>query len=105
MDNIKITVLDLTGCKYIEELHQRLMETFHFPDWYGKNWSAFWDLINDLPEEYTDVVIMGFTKLPADLQQSGKKMLEIMQRNKEYYDEYLKKHPDYGYQFNYRIID
>ena len=105
MDNIKKTVLDLTGCKYIDELHQRIMEAFHFPDWYGKNWSAFWDLINDLPEEYTDVEILGLTRLPVDLQPSGKKMLEIMQRNKEYYDEYIKKHPDFGYRFNYRIIN
>lgn len=105
MDNIKITVLDLTGCKYIEELHQRIMETFHFPDWYGRNWDAFWDLINDLPEEYTNVEIKGLTSLPEDLRSSGKMMIKIMQENKEEHNEYLKKHPDYGYQFNYRIID
>ena len=30
-------VLDFTGCKYITEVHWRIRDTFHFPDFYGEN--------------------------------------------------------------------
>ena len=40
----KIITLDLTGCKYLGELHQRIRIAFDFPEWYGENRDAFWDL-------------------------------------------------------------
>lgn len=42
---MKTIVLDLTGCKYINEIHEKIRIAFDFPAWYGKNWSAFWDLL------------------------------------------------------------
>lgn len=31
--NRKTTIiLDLTGCKYIDEIHQRIKNAFHFPE-------------------------------------------------------------------------
>lgn len=42
---MKIITLDLTGCKYLREIHERIRAAFDFPEWYGKNWSAFWDLM------------------------------------------------------------
>ena len=42
---MKIIELDLTGCKYLAEIHERIRVAFDFPEWYGKNWSAFWDLL------------------------------------------------------------
>ncbi len=41
----KVVTLDLTGCKNWLELHERIRIAFDFPDFYGKNWDAFWDLI------------------------------------------------------------
>ena len=41
MEGKKIVTLDLTGCKYLGEIHQRIKESFHFPEFYGENWSAF----------------------------------------------------------------
>ena len=40
-----IIELDLTGCKYLSEIHERIRVAFDFPEWYGRNWSAFWDLL------------------------------------------------------------
>ena len=37
-------VLDFTGCRYLGVVHQILKEKFGFPDYYGENWSALWDL-------------------------------------------------------------
>ena len=104
MDMPKKVVLDLNGCKYLDELHKRLSITFDFPAWYGENWSAFWDLLRE-PDDYTIVEIKGFTKLPKDLKTSGEKMIEIMQRNKEEQEEFMKKHPQFDYRFEYKIID
>ena len=42
---MKIIELDLTGCKYPGELHERIRDAFHFPEEYGANWSAFWDFL------------------------------------------------------------
>lgn len=40
----KQIVLDFTGCKYITEVHWRIRDTFHFPDFYGENLDALWDM-------------------------------------------------------------
>ena len=42
---MKTIELDLTGCKYLGEIHERIRKAFNFPEWYGANWDAFWDLL------------------------------------------------------------
>ena len=46
MKEIKKATIDLTDCKHIMDLHERIKVSLSFPDWYGKNWDAFWDMIN-----------------------------------------------------------
>lgn len=41
MEQEKIITLDLTGCKYLGELHQRIKEAFDFPDFTGKTGMHF----------------------------------------------------------------
>lgn len=45
MNEKKTIILDLTDCKYLGELHERIRMAFDFPEWYGANWDAFWDLL------------------------------------------------------------
>ena len=45
MEEKKTITLDLTGCKYLGELHERIRIAFNFPEWYGANWDAFWGII------------------------------------------------------------
>ncbi len=42
---MKIIELNLSGCEYLDEIHERICTSFNFPKWYGKNWDAFWDLL------------------------------------------------------------
>lgn len=72
--NSEITLtLDLTGCKYLGELHQRIKDSFDFPDYYGCNWDAFYDL---LCTENTagHVRICGEKTMPKELQKELEKM-------------------------------
>ena len=34
---MKTIELDLTGCKYLSEIHERIRIAFDFPEWYGAN--------------------------------------------------------------------
>ncbi len=79
---MKIIELDLTGCKYLSELHERIRIAFDFPEWYGQNWSAFWDFL--WSECDADrVIVKGENTLSADFNAQLSKMHEILERNKQ----------------------
>lgn len=42
---MKTIEVDLTGCKYLSEIHEKIRIAFAFRDWYRANWDAFWDLL------------------------------------------------------------
>ena len=92
-DYEKVILLDLTGCKYLGELHQRIKKAFDFPDWYGENWDAFWDLLRE-PVDKTYVEVRGINSLPKELKSSGAMILSLLQDNK-----------DWQYDFDYTVID
>lgn len=83
MDNKKTIILDLNGCKYLGEIHQRIKETFGFPDFYGQNWSAFWDLLWSNCDA-NKVVVRGLDSLSDDLIIAKQKIPEILERLKEF---------------------
>lgn len=58
-DTITLAVGDATSA---QSLHEKLAAALGFPDYYGKNWDAFWDCIRD-PDQSTmpqRLVIQGF---------------------------------------------
>ena len=62
---MKTIILDLTGCKSLWDIHERIRIAFDFPEWYGKNWSAFWDLL--WSECNADkLIIKGKESLPVE---------------------------------------
>lgn len=96
MDKKKIITLDLTDCKYLGELHQRIKTAFDFPDWYGENWDAFWDLLWDCDTD--KVEILGENTLSKEFNWHIKTMHEILQRNKDNREKY-------GWSFDFEIIN
>ncbi|TWI69845.1 RNAse (barnase) inhibitor barstar [Pseudoduganella lurida] len=54
-----LVVLDISNIATVRDLHALLAQTLHFPDWYGPNWDAFWD------------VIIGLVPMPRRLQLVG----------------------------------
>ena len=55
-------VVDFSGCKHLDDLHERIRKSFGFPACCGKNWDAVWDCIDgyfDVNESRT-IQIRGF---------------------------------------------
>ena len=73
MDDNKCVVLDLTGCNYLGELHQRIKEAFDFPDYYGENWDAFYDLIC-MDSQAERIIITGKSEMSSKLENQFKRM-------------------------------
>ena len=66
-------ILDLTGCKYITEVHWKIRDTFYFPSFYGENLDALWDMgcdyIGSDEEVFEFVKIRGVETLPKDIRE------------------------------------
>lgn len=100
MSEKKIIKLDLTGCKYLGEIHERIREAFNFPEWYGRNWDAFWDSLWSYMEA-NRVEILGESKIPKALMGEIKIMNRLLEDMKRECSKY--KNPDDH--FEYEIID
>lgn len=81
MNEVKTIVLDLTDCKYLGELHERIRIAFNFPEWYGKNWDAFWDLLwSDCEAEMVEII--GEHTLSKEFSAELNLMHEVLQQSK-----------------------
>lgn len=95
-------IVDLTDCKYVMEFWERIKVAFEFPDFFGKNWDAFWDLISkECPAHL--VTVIGVNKLPKDWKNSigipySEMIRRILQKNKEF-------KARNSYSFDYEFID
>ena len=87
MEEKKIITLDLTDCKYLLELHERIRVAFDFPEWYGANWDAFWDLLRSNCDA-DEVVIIGIDTLPVSFENEKIKMETVLQRFKKNCEKY-----------------
>lgn len=72
MDKLRIITLDLGECQHIDEMHQRIKTAFQFPDYYGENWNAFWDLIRGTRDN-TMVEIQDISIMPKELREKAGK--------------------------------
>ena len=87
MEKEKIITLDLTGCKYLGEIHQRIKKAFDFPDFYGENWDAFWDLLRTECDA-DKIVIIGEETVSKELVPSMEMINEILQELREHLEKY-----------------
>ena len=80
---MKIIELDVTGCRNLYELHERIRVAFDFPEWYGRNWDAFWDLLWSECDA-DKVIIKGENTLSAKFDKHLCKMHEALDDNIKY---------------------
>ena len=92
----KVIILDLTDCKYYLQLHERIRQAFDFPEWYGCNWDAFWDLLRtDCTAKRVEII--GESTLPSQWSEQLEKMHKVLHR----FQHHL---ASQGEQFEYQII-
>lgn len=74
--------LDLTDCTTWDDLHGRIRLAFDFPEFYGENWDAFFDLLNtEVPACH--VIVTGEYSLHPDFQEQMEIMHLVLERAKE----------------------
>ena len=90
-------ILDLTDCKYLLEMHEKIKTALQFPPYYGRNWDAFWDSLTY--ESSVDFVeIRGEDTVSENLRPSLEKMHEILAEVKQ-------KRAELGWEFDYEIVE
>lgn len=80
--------INLSQCRYMQDVHQLLSHSFDFPRYYGNNWSAFWDCLEDFCLSWNKSIsirISGWNAMPSDLQDACKPMREILGRAQQKY--------------------
>lgn len=81
---MKIIELDLTGCQYLFDIHERIRIAFDFPEWCGKNWDAFEDLLwSDCDAD--KVIVKGTTTLSKEFDKHIDIMRDILEENKQHW--------------------
>lgn len=104
MDEPQIITLDLRGGRNLDDMHRRIKIAFDFPDYYGENWDAFWDLI-DGTRDNTLVEIHGIASLPPNLKAQADIMLRCLDANIAEMAELKQLFPNDDCRFAYRCID
>ena len=94
---MKIIELDLTGCVSLFEIHERIRVAFDFPEWYGKNWDAFWDLLWSECDA-DKVIVKGTKSLSQDFEKHIAIMCKILEKEVSF------RNNDYLYPFSYEIV-
>ena len=76
---MKPVKIDLSGCKTMLALHEALKEQFGLPDYYGKNWSALFDLLRDFADEPTRIEVYGLQQIPKGMNEQIQMMLDVFE--------------------------
>ncbi len=91
MEKRKEYTIDFHNVKYYLEMHFVIRESLEFPDYYGCNWSAFWDCLTDLYGTPMRITIIGLEIIRDKFDDAADKMIEILQRFKHYPDDMFAK--------------
>ncbi len=103
MEDKKIITLDLTGCKYLGEIHERIRISFDFPEWYGANWDAFWDLLWSECDA-DEVIVKGTGTLPDEFDSDVEKLKKILIKMQNEQEKYSRLYDNIK-PFTFSIID
>ena len=87
LTNPEVKTINLEHVVNIDHFHEIFMEKFNFPDYYGKNWDAFWDTITGIVELPKILKLKNWKKFKKQKQfKNDSKILEkiISDYNKEF---------------------
>lgn len=75
----KLAEIELGDIESIAQLHMRLMEKLNFPDWYGRNWDAFWDAITALVDMPLILRLKNWSEFERRFPRDAKLMNDCLQ--------------------------
>ena len=79
--------IDFSSVTYYLEMHDIIKRSLDFPDYYGRNWDAFWDCITDMVgEEPMRISIIGLDVIERRFGDTAEKMITILRRAKHWCD-------------------
>jgi len=80
-----VITIDFTGIKQPYQIHDILRKKLDFPEWYGENLPALWDLLVRYIEPF-EIHLKGTNDIPENLQPFMQKVVEIFQRAESRYN-------------------
>ncbi len=82
---MKTVTIDFTGCKNIREVFSRMDEKLDFPEFYGKNLSALWDMLTGFIEWDQIIYLKGCAGVDEKLKTYMQKVIEVFHEAEEMY--------------------
>ena len=76
--------IDFTDIEYYWQMHEIIRDALDFPDYYGCNWSAFWDCLTDMIGDPIHIEIIGLEIIERKFVDAASKMLGILKDFKHY---------------------
>src|SRR5689334_2396147 len=70
--------IDLSAVSTPSELQTVLSQTLGFPDFYGRNWNAFWDAITGLVLMPQRLRLLGWSQFSARLPNESRQLRECL---------------------------
>lgn len=69
----ELYTIDFSNMEYYLEMHQEIQKSLDWPDYYGNNWSAFWDCLTDMVGRPVHIEIIGLEVIEQKLGAAAKK--------------------------------
>ena len=82
-------IVDFTNVKYYLEMHAVIEKSLDFPDYYGCNWDAFWDCLNDMYGTSIHIEIIGIEVIERKFGNAAEKMIGILKEFKRDWDRFI----------------
>ena len=79
--------IDFRGVKNYYDMHFTIRDSLEFPDYYGCNWSAFWDCLTDMYGEPIHIEIIGLDVIERNFGDDAEIMITILKRFKHFNDD------------------
>ncbi len=88
---MKEIIIDFSKCKYPMDLHNELREQLGFPEWYGNNLDALWDMLTGYIETPVNIKIVykPETKQSENLKEGIDDIIEVFKDAEKEYEEII----------------
>jgi RNAse (barnase) inhibitor barstar len=98
-ERLSMVKIDVSDVGSVQELHERLALALAFPDFYGKNWAAFWDSITGLVKMPRRLVITGWSNVASRWPKDAQIMLDCLRDLNKLYPSSceVELHPEAGH--------